>query len=130
MSAMKLIGSLRKQEPQAATKLTRTQEAAIRTVRCLLDESPLAEALVSEASVHLPRRGRIWVASFTGPAGGPVWRSTGRTDPQQAFGIGPRWEAHAPAQQVNLGRTLPKPSPRVRRRETRTAQSGPRSQHG
>src|SRR5260370_26265420 len=128
MSAMKLIGSLRKQEPQAATKLTRTQEAAIRTVRFLLDESPLAEALVSEASVHLPRRGRIWVANFTGHEGGQVWRSTDLRDRQQALLLARKWETEARAQRLSLGRSPRKPILRVRRHEPGTAWPGPLTQ--
>ena len=61
------------------------QKAATAIVNSLLDDEPLAAAPVCEASVHLPRRSRIWVAAFTGPSGGQVWRSTGLTDRDQAL---------------------------------------------
>lgn len=117
MKAMKLIWRLLQQEPQAGTKLTRTQEAATCIVHCLLDESPLAEALVSEASVHRPTRSRIWAATFTGPTGGQSCRSTGLTDRTQALLVAKRWEAEARAQRVAAGRTGTKPTLRAGRRE-------------
>jgi hypothetical protein len=86
-------------------------EAATTIVNHLLDEEPLA---VYEASVHRPQRSRVWVATFTGPSGGRIWRSTGMTDREQALALAKHWEAEARAQRVSLGRLLRKPILRVR----------------
>jgi hypothetical protein len=88
-------------------------------VSALLGEEPLAEA-----TVHLPRRGRIWVASFTGPSGGQIWKSTGITDREQALLVAKRWEAEARAQRLSVGRTRRKPIWRVRRQQPGSAPSG------
>jgi hypothetical protein len=117
MTAMKLIGSVLKQKTQAGTKPTRTQEAAEKVVSLFLDESPLAEVLVSEASLHRPTRSRIWVATFTGPNGGQTWRSTGLADRNQALLLAKRWEAAARCQRAAAGRTAAKPTLRAGRRE-------------
>ena len=47
-----------------------------------------------EASVHRPRRGKIWVASFR-DAGRQRWRSTGTTDRQAAMALAQEWERDA-----------------------------------
>src|SRR5260370_37463343 len=111
MSPMKLIGSLRKQEPQAATKLNRTQGAASCIVSCLLDERPLATAPLHEASVHRPARSRVWVATFTGPAGRQLWRRTGLTDRQPALLLAKRWDAAARAERGGAARRAAKANP-------------------
>jgi len=54
---------------------------AERIVECLLDDRlACLEALVREASVHLPRRGSKWVAAFTDETGKQVWKSTGQRE--------------------------------------------------
>ena len=98
-------------------------KAAATIVSTLLGEEPLAEA-----SVHLPQRSRVWVAAFTGPNGGQVWRSTGLTDHDQALVLAKHWEAKARAQRLGLGRPLQRPILRVRREEPGTAKSGPLTQ--
>jgi hypothetical protein len=75
-------------------------------------ESPLYEA-----SVHRPLRSRVWVATYTGPTGGQVWRSTGLTDRDQALLLARDWEAQARAQREKLTRRRIKPVLRVRRSE-------------
>ncbi len=99
-------------------------KAAATIVSTLLGEEPLAGAPVCEASVHLPRNGRIWVASFTGAEGGQVWRSTGLTDHNHALLLARHWEAKARAQRLSLGRARSTPFLRVRREEPGTAKSG------
>ena len=97
---------------------------AMTIVRTLLDDLPPAKALVCGASVHLPRSGSIWVASFTGPSGGQVWKSTGLTDQDQALVLARRWEAEARAQRLKLGRPARKPTLRVRRDSPGAVRSG------
>lgn len=73
---------------------------ADQVVSQLLEDRPLFEA-----SVHLPARGRIWVAVFTGPIPGQqVWRSTGLTDRAAALHLARKWEAHARDQRVKEAR--------------------------
>ena len=99
-------------------------KAATTIVSTLLGEEPLAEAPVCEASVHRPQRSRVWVATFTGPSGGRIWKSTGMTDRVQALVLAKHWEAKARAQRDRLGRPLRKPILRVRGQEPGTAPSG------
>lgn len=99
-------------------------KTAATIVNTLLGEEPLSEAPVCEASVHLPQRSRVWVAAFTGPNGGQVWRSTGLTDHDQALVLAKHWEAKARAQRLGLGRPLQRPILRVRRQQPGTAPSG------
>lgn len=99
------------------------QNAAATIVNALLADGQLAEA-----SVHRPKRGSIWIASFTGPAGGQVWKSTGSTDRNQALLVAKRWEAQARAERLRLGRPPRKPILRARRQEPGTTRSGPLTQ--
>lgn len=66
----------------------------------LLEGNDWARRLIGEASVHRPRRGRIWVASFTG-AEGQEWRSTGTADHSLALAKAKEFEAAARAQRAN-----------------------------
>jgi hypothetical protein len=91
------------------------KEAAAKVVSALLADEPLIETSLSEATVHRPQRGRIWVASFTGPAGGQVWRSTRLTDQHQALRLAKRWEAEARAERERRKPMITKPTLRVRR---------------
>ena len=84
----------------------------------LLEEAVQTHVSVDEATVYRPRRGQIWVASFTGPTGGQTWKSTGSTDREQALVVAKHWEAEARAQRARLGRTVRMPTVRVRRPET------------
>ena len=69
-------------------------------VRWLLDE-PTPVRQVTEASVHLPRRSKIWVATYSGPEPGKqIWRSTGLTNRVQALILARRWEAQARQQRA------------------------------
>jgi hypothetical protein len=77
-------------------------------VEILLDETQLPEA-----SIHRPKRGSVWVAAFTGPAG-QVWRSTGLTDRAQALLVARRWEAQARVERAKRGQRPNKPLVRIR----------------
>jgi hypothetical protein len=69
--------------------------SAEKLVQILLTDSrcPRARNLL-EASVHRPRRGKIWVASFR-DAGRQRWRSTGTTDRKAAMALAQEWERDA-----------------------------------
>lgn len=95
--------------------------AASEIVEFILAEEP---ATVCEASVRRPRRGRVWVATFTGPRGGQVWKSTGLTDRDQAVLLAKSWEAKARAERTKLGRTSRTPLLRVGRQQPGTPRSG------
>jgi hypothetical protein len=111
MSAMKSSKTLFRE-----TRLNTRQEAASRIARLLLDESSVVDVIVCEASVHRGKRSRIWVASFTGPAGGQVWRSTGVVSRAKALLLAKRFEAQARAQRSAAG--LPTSRPMLRNKET------------
>ena len=69
--------------------------SAEKLVQILLTDRrcPRARDLL-EASVHRPRRGKTWIASFR-DAGRQRWRSTGTTDRQAALALAREWEAEA-----------------------------------
>lgn len=71
-------------------------------VQKLLEEAEWVRALIGEASVHRPRRGKIWVASFTG-SNGQQWKSTGTTDRALALVRANEFAAAARAQRANSG---------------------------
>jgi hypothetical protein len=68
-----------------------------------LDSAACLEALMTEASVHLPRRGKVWVAAFRDEHGEPRWRSTGLTDRKAAQAIADEMEAAARRKRAELG---------------------------
>jgi hypothetical protein len=78
--------------------LARNTHPVAQTIVAMLLEEPLCEA-----SVHRPKRGQVWVATFTGPAGGQIWRSTGLTDYDQAFVVAKQWEVHPAVSQHATG---------------------------
>ena len=84
-------------------------------VEVLLGDKLLPPLPISEATVHLPRRSRVWQAVFTGPEGGQVWRSTGLTDREQALLVAKKWEREARTERAKLGQPPRKPAMRVRR---------------
>jgi hypothetical protein len=84
-------------------------------VEVLLGDNPQPYLPISEATVHLPNRGRVWQAVFTGPEGGQVWRSTGLTDREQALLVAKKWEREARAERAKLGRSPSRPAMCVRR---------------
>jgi hypothetical protein len=82
-------------------------------VAWLLEDDLPANSPVEEASVVRPRRGKIFIAAFTGSGGGQVWRSTGQTDYEAALKIARQWEAEARAKRARQPRTKNKPRTRV-----------------
>ena len=84
-------------------------------VEVLLGDRLLPHLQISEATVHLPRRSRVWQAVFTGPEGGQVWRSTGLTDREQALLVAKQWEREARAERAKSGQSPRRPAMRVRR---------------
>jgi hypothetical protein len=98
--------------------------AANRIVGTLLGDRPLASAPLLEASVHTAKRTKIWVASFTGPNGGQIWKSTGLTDYDQALALAKHWEAQAREQRAKLGRIPRKAGTRVARSRLGAGPSG------
>ena len=89
--------------------------AATLADKLLADEEPASP--IYEASVHRSPRSRVWVATYTGPAGGQVWRSTGLLDRERALLLARFWEAQARSQREKLTRRPIKPVLRVRRSE-------------
>ena len=135
-NAMDLVETLlQADEPEATTDLGEPRAllqcgirgAAIEIVNRLLEAQPVGGVPVFEASVHLPKRSRIWQAVFTGPGGGQIWRSTGLTDRDQALVVARHWEAEAREQRAKLGRTPRTPVWRVRRPTSETP-TGPLTQ--
>jgi len=84
-------------------------------VRSLLDANgpPCARRVIQEASVHLPRRGRRWIASFRDHTGQQRWRSTGQTDRRAAFIVAQKLEQEARRTRAAQGE-LDKPVARAR----------------
>jgi hypothetical protein len=70
-------------------------------VRQLLDDRDWVPSIIGEASVALPKRGSIWIASYTGPRG-QVTRSTGSRDKITALRIAKEFEASARAERARL----------------------------
>src|SRR5258708_31305717 len=81
-----------------------------------LDETMQRERFLTEASVHRPRRGKVFVAYFTGTEPGQqVSRSTQLTDYDQALALAREWERQAMARRMAQAFNRPKPTIRVRR---------------
>lgn len=79
------------------------------------DHKPARARDIVEASVYLPRRGKRWIASFTGAEPGKQeWKSTGLTDREQALERAREWEAQA--RQVRAAFQLGPRKPFVRTR--------------
>jgi hypothetical protein len=83
-------------------------------VQLLLGQEPAGETPICEARVHRPTRGQVWVAVFSGPAGGQIWRSTRLRDPEQALVVARKWEAQARRQRARSDLAPKKPVGRVR----------------
>ncbi len=72
------------------------------------------EALLDEASVHLPRRSSRWVASFRDGAGRQVWRATGSRSRRAALALAKQWEEEARRRRAAQPAPPRKPTIRVR----------------
>jgi Sigma-70, region 4 len=88
-------------------------------VRTLLDAngSSCIKRVIKEASVHLPHRGRRWIASFRDQTGQQRWRSTGQTDRREALAVAQEWEKAA--RRAQPGQVDPMPPPRSGRSNVR-----------
>src|SRR5258708_7515217 len=106
MTARELVDILLEEKEVVGTKayLASGRDAAVVIVNRLLADEPLARTALAEATVHRPRRSRVWVATFTGPTGGQVWRTTRLFDREQALVLAKSWEAKARAQRIRSGR--------------------------
>ena len=82
---------------------------------------------VLESSVHRAKHGRVWIATFTGPEGGQVWRSTGMTNREQAALVARKWEAEARAERLRSNRRISNATIRARHSEPGTV-TGPFTQ--
>ena len=71
-------------------------------------------SLIEEASVHLPHRGTLWVATYRDPSGRQLWRTTGSRDRKTALALANRWEAEAKRRRAAQGALPRKPTIRVR----------------
>lgn len=80
------------------------------------DTPSTARALI-EASVRRPPRGSVYVATYTGPEGGQVRRSTGLRDREQALELARRWEAEARAERLSRMSALKGGKPGAERKE-------------
>lgn len=69
---------------------------ALEIVEILLSrlDAGSAKALI-EASVHRPKRGRRWIATFRDGSGKQFWRSTGQTDRRAAMVVAQKLERGA-----------------------------------
>jgi hypothetical protein len=56
---------------------------------------PISARALIEASVHMPKRGTRWVASYRDATGRQIWRTTGLTDREAATALARRWEQQA-----------------------------------
>jgi Sigma-70, region 4 len=82
-------------------------------VRKLLGDKNWVPSILGEASVALPKRGSVWIASYTGPRGQET-RSTGSRDKITALKIAREFEAAARAERARLGDRAKKPRMRLR----------------
>lgn len=58
-------------------------------------DGPVCARRLVEVSVHLPRRGTRWVATFRDGTGRQVWKSTGLREREPALALAKEWEADA-----------------------------------
>jgi hypothetical protein len=77
------------------------------------DEPQCARDLI-EASVHLPKRGSKYVASYRGETGRRVWRTTGLRNRAAALAQARKWEIEAQRKRPFQGPVPRKPTIRVR----------------
>jgi Sigma-70, region 4 len=75
----------------------------------LLGGDDVLKQILGEASVHRPRRGTRWVASYTDENGLQRWRSTGLACYRAALALAKRWEAEAKAKRAQPGKIAPEP---------------------
>jgi hypothetical protein len=79
----------------------------------IMADGPVSARHLVEVSVHLPRRGSRWVASFRDETGRQVWRTTGLRDRKTAMAVAQRWEADAKRKRAAQGAAPPRLTIRV-----------------
>ena len=85
-------------------------------VRMLIEtDSPVSARRLVEVSIHLPRRGTRWIATFRDETGRQVWRTTGMRGRKAALAQGQRWEQEEKRKRAAQGALPRKPIMRVRR---------------
>jgi hypothetical protein len=77
-------------------------------------DEPVSARRLVEVSVHLPRRGTRWIASFRDEKGRHVWRATGLRGREPALALGRRWEADAKRKRAAQGAAPTRLTIRVR----------------
>ncbi len=77
-------------------------------------DNPVSARCLVEVSLHFPRRGTRWVASFRDETGRQVWRSTGLRDREPALAVARHWEQEAKRKREAQGALPPKPTIRAR----------------
>ncbi|HVM50602.1 MAG TPA: sigma factor-like helix-turn-helix DNA-binding protein [Candidatus Acidoferrum sp.] len=77
-------------------------------------DGPVCARDLLEVSLHLPRRGTRWIASFRDETGRQVWRSTGLCDHRAALVLAREWETAAKQKRTAQRAAPPKLSIRVR----------------
>jgi hypothetical protein len=82
--------------------------AAIEIVEILLSSAAAlsAKALI-ESSVHLPKRGTRWIATYRDGSGRQFWKSTGQTDQRAALIVAQKLEREARRAQAEQGYPMP-----------------------
>ena len=85
------------------------KEVAQKIVEFVIADDVPVGTWVYEASVHRSPGSRVWQATFAGPEGGQIWKSTGLTNKQQALLVARRWAAQARAQRERLAWKSRKP---------------------
>ncbi len=72
-------------------------------VSWLVGADDLVKQILGEASVHRPRRGTRYVASYTDENGRQRWKTTGLADYQAALALAKEWEVQAKAKRAQSG---------------------------
>jgi hypothetical protein len=113
MKRNKQTNEVNREQNEVGTALG-LRPGAQQVIEGLLAHRTRAAGFLSEASVHRPSRGKKWVATFTGPQGGQIWRTTGTTDHDKALLLARHWEREASEERAKVVRS-PLPRFRVRR---------------
>lgn len=71
------------------------------------------EALIAEASIHLPRRGSKWIAAYRDEHRRRRWKPTGLRNREAALALAQRWEREASKKPLPQGVQPPKPTIRI-----------------
>ena len=78
-------------------------------------DKPASARSLIEASVHRPKRGTRWMATFRDGSGRQLWQRTGLTDHRAALALAIEWEEEARRKRAAQDAPQKKPTIRVRR---------------